>query len=81
MASTAPGWLGGQPQEGASDLEKGGIACAAEIPQAQASWWEQGTQILSVHPFEKISLHELLMKSEFKKPGAGNFNQMELFDL
>ena len=38
-------------------------------------------QILSVHPFEKIALHELLMKSEFKKPEAGNFNQMELFDL
>jgi hypothetical protein len=38
-------------------------------------------QILSVHPFEKIALHELLMKNEFKKPGAGDFNQMELFDL
>jgi hypothetical protein len=24
-------------------------------------------QILSVHPFEKIALHELLMKNEFKK--------------
>jgi hypothetical protein len=36
---------------------------------------------LSVHPFEKIALHELLMKSEFKKPETGNFNQMELFDL
>ena len=38
-------------------------------------------QILSVHPFEKIALHELLMKSEFRKPEAENFNQMELFDL
>jgi hypothetical protein len=38
-------------------------------------------QILSVHPFEKIALHELLMKSEFKKTETGNFNQMELFDL
>ena len=38
-------------------------------------------QILSVHPFEKIALHELLMKSEFKQSEAWNFNQMELFDL
>jgi len=36
---------------------------------------------LSVHPFEKIALHELLMKSEFKQSEAWNFNQMELFDL
>jgi hypothetical protein len=38
-------------------------------------------QILSVHPFEKIALHELLMKNEFRKPNGGDFNQMELFDL
>ena len=38
-------------------------------------------QILSVHPFEKIALHELLMKSEFKKSEAEYFNQMELFNL
>jgi hypothetical protein len=38
-------------------------------------------QILSVHPFEKIALHELLMKSEFRNPDVGYFNQMELFDL
>jgi hypothetical protein len=38
-------------------------------------------QILSVHPFEKIALHELLMKNEFRKPDGGYFNQMELFDL
>jgi len=38
-------------------------------------------QILSVHPFEKISLHELLMKQEFKNPDILKSNQMELFDL
>ena len=38
-------------------------------------------QILSVHPFEKIALHELLMKNEFRIPEAGKLNQMELFDL
>jgi hypothetical protein len=37
-------------------------------------------QILSVHPFEKIALNELLMKNEFRKPDGGDFNQMELFD-
>jgi hypothetical protein len=26
-------------------------------------------------------LHELLMKSEFRNPEVGDFNQMELFDL
>jgi hypothetical protein len=36
---------------------------------------------LSVHPFEKIALHELLMKSEFRNTNTVNFNQMELFDL
>jgi hypothetical protein len=38
-------------------------------------------QILSVHPFEKIALHELLMNNEFRKAGGGDFNPMELFDL
>ncbi len=38
-------------------------------------------QILSDHPFEKIALHELLMKNEIKNSDAANFNQMELFDL
>jgi len=38
-------------------------------------------QILSVPPFEKIALHELLMKNEFRKPEDQYFNQMELFDL
>ena len=38
-------------------------------------------QILSVHPFEKIALHELLMKQEFKNPDILKSNQMELFDL
>jgi len=38
-------------------------------------------QILSVHPFEKIALHELLMKNEFRKLEIGDFKQMELFDL
>jgi hypothetical protein len=32
-------------------------------------------------PFEKIALHELLMKNEFRKPEDQYFNQMELFDL
>jgi hypothetical protein len=36
---------------------------------------------LSVHPFEKISLHELLMKHEFRNPDTSAPNQMELFDL
>jgi hypothetical protein len=31
-------------------------------------------QMSSVHQFEKIALHELLMKSKFRKPEAGNFN-------
>ncbi len=38
-------------------------------------------QILSVHPFEKMPLHELLMDQEFRKPEAPECNQMELFDL
>jgi hypothetical protein len=35
-------------------------------------------QILSVHPFEKIALHELLMKNELKDPDVANFKKMEL---
>ena len=38
-------------------------------------------QILSVHPFENIALHEPLMKNEIKNSDEANFNQMELFDL
>ncbi len=38
-------------------------------------------QILSVHPFEKVALHELLMNNEIKNSDEANFNQMELFDL
>ena len=38
-------------------------------------------QILSVHPFEKMSLHELLMKHEFRNRESTECNQMELFDL
>jgi hypothetical protein len=38
-------------------------------------------QILSVHLFENIALHELLMKNEIKNSDEANFNQMELFDL
>ncbi len=38
-------------------------------------------QILSVHPFEKIALHELLMNNKIKNYDEANFNQMELFDL
>lgn len=38
-------------------------------------------QILSVHPFEKMPLHELLMDQEFRKSEAPECNQMELFDL
>jgi hypothetical protein len=38
-------------------------------------------QILSVHPFEKIPLNELLMKTTSKKPSSQNVNQLELFDL
>ncbi len=38
-------------------------------------------QILSVHPFKKIALHELLMKIEIKNSDDAKFNQMVLFDL
>jgi hypothetical protein len=36
---------------------------------------------LSVHPFEKIALHELLMKNDFRNHEPRKLNQMELFDL
>ena len=38
-------------------------------------------QILSIHPFEKIAFHEMLMKNDFKDPEVRDFNQMRLFDL
>jgi hypothetical protein len=36
---------------------------------------------LSVHPFEKVPLHELFTESEFKLPPANNANQLLLLDL
>jgi IS4 transposase len=38
-------------------------------------------QILSVHPFEKMPLNELLMNSVLKNPNSQNIKQLELFDL
>jgi hypothetical protein len=38
-------------------------------------------QILSVHPFEKMPLNELLMKTTSQKPSSQNSNQLELFNL
>ncbi len=38
-------------------------------------------QILSVHPFEKIALHELLMKNEIKNSDEADCNKLELFYL
>lgn len=38
-------------------------------------------QILSVHPFEKMPLNELLMNSAPKNPNSQNIKQLELFDL
>jgi len=38
-------------------------------------------QILSVHPFEKTPLNELLMKTTSQNRGGQNSNQLELFDL
>jgi hypothetical protein len=38
-------------------------------------------QILSVHPFEKIPLNELLMNAAIKNPNSQNIKQLELFDL
>jgi hypothetical protein len=38
-------------------------------------------QLLSVHPFEKVPLHELFTETEFKLPPANNANQLLLLDL
>jgi len=38
-------------------------------------------QLLSVHPFEKAPLHELLTEIEFKPPPMTNANQLLLFGL
>jgi hypothetical protein len=38
-------------------------------------------QLLSVHPFEKMPLHELLTKTEFTDPFTPNLNQLQLFVL
>ena len=38
-------------------------------------------QLLSVHPFEKVLIHELLTESEFKPLEPQNRNQLMLFDL
>jgi hypothetical protein len=36
---------------------------------------------LSVHPFEKIPLHELFTETEFNAPPAANHNQLLLWNL
>jgi hypothetical protein len=36
---------------------------------------------LSVHPFEKMPLNELLMNAATKNPNSKNIKQLELFDL
>jgi hypothetical protein len=38
-------------------------------------------QLLSVHPFEKAPLHELLTETEFKTPPSDNSKQLLLLDL
>lgn len=38
-------------------------------------------QILSVHPFEKVPLHELLAETPFRHLGADSHNQLLLWDL
>ena len=38
-------------------------------------------QLLSVYPFEKVPLHELLTESEFKTPSANSDNQLLLLGL
>ena len=38
-------------------------------------------QLLSVHPFEKIPLHELFTETEFNAPPAANHNQLLLWNL
>jgi hypothetical protein len=36
---------------------------------------------LSIHPFEKVPLHELFTETEFKIPPVNNPNQLLLLDL
>jgi hypothetical protein len=38
-------------------------------------------QLLSVHPFEKVPIHELLTENAFKPWEPLNRNQLMLFDL
>jgi hypothetical protein len=38
-------------------------------------------QILSVHPFEKMPLNELLMNTVSQKRNSQNIKKLELFDL
>jgi Transposase DDE domain/Domain of unknown function (DUF4372) len=38
-------------------------------------------QLLSIHPFEKVPLHELFTETEFKIPPVNNPNQLLLLDL
>ena len=38
-------------------------------------------QLLSVHPFEKVPIHELLTECDFKPLERSNHNQLMLFDL
>jgi IS4 transposase len=38
-------------------------------------------QLLSVHPFEKVPIHELLAETDFRPVQLLNRNQLLLFDL
>jgi hypothetical protein len=38
-------------------------------------------QLLSIHPFEKVSLHELLTENEFSIFTPSDSNQLMLWDL
>lgn len=38
-------------------------------------------QILSIHPFEKVSIHELLMEQEYKNQDMAQYNQLTLWGL
>ena len=38
-------------------------------------------QLLSVHPFEKVPIHELLTQTDFQAVGPSDRNQLLLFDL
>lgn len=38
-------------------------------------------QLLSIHPFEKITLHELFIETELKMSSANKTNQLLLLDL